>query len=278
LKDLQKMSSKLSTLTLEKHNNLDITNRYYINSGIATAVTVYINTPNETYPNASTTFRFTDRDDLKLFINAFKKEGFHPYQTNKDEISFSFINMNGAGKTFYNMADMKATIGVDEKTCLWNNVKSSLNIPNTCLSFEQIKKLLNDSKEYKTVDPLFTTSVNDFPLLQKPDTTSPTFTPIDKFNKQKSAINEPDGDKPVHIVRIVDNKVPTDVPTDATRLGVLKNNIVYPQGIPCLVNGYKGELIQGPHGQFVMTNELGPVQAMMCVLVNGSFMPIYFTI
>jgi hypothetical protein len=51
---------------------------------------------------------------------------------------------------------------------------------------------------------------------------------------------------------------------------------VYPQGTPCMFDGHEGQFFQGPYGQFVMTNELGPIPATMCVMINGTFRPINF--
>lgn len=264
------MGAELSTLTVEKNKNPNITNRFFVKIDKETSVVVYTNPANETYSNPSSSFCFTKGDDLMFCLNALKHAGFHPYKSNGIGAGFSFI---GEENTFPKMPAMKATLGQREETCYWNPYTKTLNIPNKCLTFEEIENLFNEIKRDNTVQPVFTKSEEDFPVIPNSRTSSPTLVkeensadvPVDAVvNAPADAVVDAPGDAVV------------DASANAPDPVVIQNPLVYQQGISCTVNGYKGQFIQGPHGQFVMTNELGPIPATMCVMINGTLIPINF--
>jgi len=164
------MGAELSIFTEEKDENPNITNRFFVKSDKETIVVVYTNPPNETYSKPSSSFRFTKGDDLMFCLNALKHAGFHPYKSNGIDAGFSFI---GEENTFPKMAAMKATLGPGDKTCFWNAITATLNIPNKCLTFEEIENLFSEIKRDNTIQPVFTKNEEDFPVIPNSRTSTP---------------------------------------------------------------------------------------------------------
>jgi hypothetical protein len=182
------MGAEFSTLTVEKDENPNITNRFFVKIDKETSVVVYTNPPNETYSKPSSSFRFTKGDDLMFCLNALKHAGFHPYKSNGIDAGFSFI---GEENTFPKMAAMKAILGPGDKTCFWNAITATLNIPNKCLTFEEIENLFSEIKRDNTIQPVFTKNEEDFPVIPNSRTSSPTPTLVKEENSADVVVNAP---------------------------------------------------------------------------------------
>ena len=186
-----KMGAEFSTLTVEKDENPNIKNRFFVKIDKETIVVVYTNPPNETYSKPSSSLRFTKGDGLMFCrLNALKHAGFHPYKSNGIGAGFSFIVEEGVKtQTFYNMHEMKKT--VNGETCYWNPDTKTLNIPNKCLTFEEIKKLFSEIKRDNTIQPVFTKNEEDFPVIPNSRTSSPTPTLVKEENSDDAVVDAP---------------------------------------------------------------------------------------
>ena len=211
------MGAELSIFTEEKDENPNITNRFFVKSDKETIVVVYTNPPNETYSKPSSSFRFTKGDDLMFCLNALKHAGFHPYKSNGIDAGFSFI---GEENTFPKMAAMKATLGPGDKTCFWNAITATLNIPNKCLTFEEIENLFSEIKRDNTIQPVFTKNEEDFPVIPN----SRTSTPV---------VEEP-RDSAFDVVE----EIPTSAPVVVEETPTLEHAVVEetPTSAPAVVN------------------------------------------
>jgi len=228
------MGAELSTLTVEKDKNPKFTNRYYVKNSDETVMVVYTNPPNETYSKPSSSFCFTNGDDLMFCLNALKHAGFHPYKSNGIGAGFSFIGEKGGKtKTFYNMPEMKDTLEPGEETCFWNPNPQTLKIPNKCLTFEEIENLFNEIKRDNTVLPVFTKSEEDFPVLPN----SQTHSPVVEETPTSAPVENPTLD--LDNVPGVDEEE-TRVSTDVSPLDSVNGMpMVFPTYIP--VNGVMSE-------------------------------------
>lgn len=225
-----KMGAELSMLTLEKDPK--ITNRYYVKNSDETVMVVYINPPNEIYSKPSSSFRFTNGDNLMFCLNALKHAGFHPYKSNGIGAGFSFIVEEGdKTQTFYNMHEMKKT--VNGETCYWIPDTKTLNIPNKCLTFEEIENLFNEIKRDNTIQPVFTKNEEDFPVIPN----SQTHSPVVEETPTSAPVENPTLD--LDNVPGVDEEE-TRVSTDVSPLDSVNGMpMVFPTYIP--VNGVMSE-------------------------------------
>ena len=249
------MGAEFSTLTVEKDENPNIKNRFFVKIDKETSVVVYTNPPNETYSKPSSSFRFTKGDDLMFCLIALKHAGFHPYKSNGIGAGFSFIGEEGdKTQTFYNMHKMKKT--VNGETCYWNPDTKTLNIPNKCLTFEEIKKIFDDITKIEQVQPPFNPDESNFPVLLNSRTPSPV-------------VEETSTSAPV-VVEETSTSAPVGVKKDA----LFENTIKFPSAT-VKVDDIHAKLIRDGNGGLGTINIRDTGYAIYCAMYpvkNGNIL------
>jgi len=225
------MGAELSTLTLTHTQVRNATTDIYdVCNGKCGIVRIYANKPTDKHRSPSSSICFSNGDDLKFCLAVLQKNCFYPYASNGINQGFYIIGMSNI--CYYSMTDMKKMIQKGE-TCFWN--KDKLNIPNTCLTFEEIENLFNEIKRDNTVQPVFNQSERDFPVLPKSRTPSPV---VEEISTSTPAVIEKPTLVPDNVPGVDEEETPvsTDVPPPVIVNGM---PMVLPTYIP--VNGVMSE-------------------------------------